>query len=353
MRTTAPIRSKRLTPYEAEQVQQIALWKSLPPNPFSELFRKITLPSAWLIEQLIPDSFVRAAIEKGYNLARKLDFLEEVKREAGVADVTELRWRPLQVCDRLASRVISRSQIISTIEGGLTGSGGMLTTLLDLPLLFVLSLRTIRKIGHFYGYTLDKPNDERFVLGVLLVATSGSLEVRRRRLEQLRQVEEMLLEEGQEEILAEEVTSFLFQLEIFEDVPGVGALSGALLNWAFIRRVDVSARRVFQERWLRDNGKVKGIEPADTYPRALATGWRGAASRAAFSGCYYIGFGATLPFWLVAAMVGPTDNAFTQGLREGATVASTDAAWLVDLARGAMEPNPAREAELGPAFAPA
>jgi hypothetical protein len=353
MRTTAPIKSKRLTRYEAGQVEQIAAWKSLPPNPFSELLRKITLPTAWLVEQLIPDSLVRAAIEKAYNLARKLDSLEEGKREAGVADVTELRSRPLEVCDQLASRVIGRSQLISAVEGGLTGSGGMLTTLVDLPLLFVLSLMTIRKIGHCYGYTLDRGNDERFVLGVLLVATSGSLEVRRRRLDQLRQIEDMLLEEAQEEILAEEVASFLFQLEIFEEVPGVGALSGALLNWAFIRRVDVTARRVFQERWLRDNGKVKRIEPAETHPRALATGWIGSASRATYSGCYYIGFGTTLPFWFVAAMIGPRDNALTQGLREGSKAASENARWLVERARGAKEPIPAHEAGSAPAFAPA
>lgn len=353
MITTARTRSKRLTPYEAEQVEEIAAWKSLPPNPVSELLRKITLPSASLIEKLIPDSLALAAIEKGYNLATKLDSLEKVKREAGVADVTELRSQPLEVCDRLAFRIINRSQLISAVEGGLTGSGGMLTTLLDVPLLFVLSLMTIRKIGHCYGYPLDSGNDDRYVLSVLLVATSGTLEVRQRRLEQLRQIEDLLLEETQEEILAEELTSFLFQLEIFEEVPGVGALSGAVLNWAFIRRVDVTARRVFQERWLRDNGKVKGIEPAKTLPQALAAGLIGTASRAAYSGCYYIGFGTTLPFWVVAAMVGSRDNALTQALREGATAASKDARWIVERARGATESVPAQEAASAPAFAPA
>ena len=38
-----------LTSYEAEQVRQIAAWKSEPPNPFAELFKKVTLPGArWL-----------------------------------------------------------------------------------------------------------------------------------------------------------------------------------------------------------------------------------------------------------------------------------------------------------------
>ena len=42
----------------------------------------------------------------------------------------------------------------------------------------------------------------------------------------------------EEEIIGQELASILFQLEMFEEVPGVGAASGALLNLAWIRRVD-------------------------------------------------------------------------------------------------------------------
>src|SRR5205823_4310250 len=126
-----------------------------------------------------------------------------------------------------------------------------------------LALRTILKIGHCYGYPLDQPKDRPFVLGLLIAATSGSLETRRSRLSQLRELEELVLEETHEEVLAEEVLAFLFQLEAFEEVPGIGAVSGALLNLSFMHRVDVTARRVFQERWLSDNGKVREIAPAE------------------------------------------------------------------------------------------
>ena len=70
-------------------------------------------------------------------------------------------------------------------------------------------------------------DDRHFVLGILIAASSGSLQVKRQRLEDLKQIEKMLLEETQEEILGEEALSLLFQLEIFEAVPGVGMISGA------------------------------------------------------------------------------------------------------------------------------
>jgi hypothetical protein len=132
---------------------------------------------------------------------------------------------------------------------------------------------------------------------VLLAATSDSLATRRQRLVRLRQVEDWLLEETQRDIIAQELASILFQLEILEEVPGVGAISGALLNLTFIRRADTTARRAFQQRWLRDNGKVDAIEPAETAELHLATGWSGAFSRATYFGCYYLGFGVTLPIW--------------------------------------------------------
>ena len=119
------------------------------------------------------------------------------------------------------------ADVWATVEGAATGAGGVLTTVIDIPLLFILSLRTILRIGHCYGYTLDHPHDQKFVLGVLIAATSGSLATRRKRLDQLREIEHLLVEETQEEILADELLSLLFQLEIFEEVPGVGLISGA------------------------------------------------------------------------------------------------------------------------------
>ena len=125
--------------------------------------------------------------------------------------------------------------------------------------------------------------------------------------------------ETQEEILTEELMSFLFQLEVFEPLPGVGVISGALLNLAFMHRVDVTAQRVFQERWLRDNGKVGAIAPASVSARHLATGWAGALGRVAYSGCYGLGFGVALPVYAVAALFQPMQNAVSRGIRHTTT----------------------------------
>jgi len=308
MSTQARAAKAKLTPYESEQVRRIAAWKSKPPNPFAELFKRITLPGANLVEKVLPDRIVRVAIEKSYDASKMLAGQADIKLQAGVRDLRDMLHKPLEECDGLADQVSAGSQAWATIQGAATGAAGVLTTLIDIPLLFVLSLRTILKIGHCYGYPLEGTREQRFVLGLLIAATAGTLETKHKRLEQLKELEDLVIEETQEEIVSEEALSLLFQLEIFEEVPGIGAISGALLNLAFLRRVDRTARRVFQERWLRDNGKIRTIAPAATHARDLASGWSGAFGRAAHAGVYTLGFGAVLPVWFVVSLFRPMDN---------------------------------------------
>ena len=322
MSSATEINGSVLNEYEAAQVREIAAWKSEPPHPISELFRKTSLPVTRAIERMIPDAVMRAAVEKAIDLAKKEAGFDDVKRLAGVDEITRMQEKSLEECDGIARQLVTLSRRVSMVDGAVTGSGGGLTTLVDVPLLFLLSLRTILKVGHCYGYPLNQPRDTQFILGVLLTSSSGSLETRRVRLDQLKEVEDWLVEETQEDLLAEELASLLFQLEVFDQVPFIGAVSGALLNLAFIRRVDITARHVFQERWLRDHGKVDVIEPAETHERNLAGGWRGVLSRAGYSGCYYVGFGATFPVYMLAEMIGTRDNVLTQGLRDGARAAT-------------------------------
>jgi hypothetical protein len=334
MSTRTKAAEATLTPYESEQVQQIAAWKSSPPSSISELFKAITMPVADRIEKAIPDAPVRVVIEKSYSVSEMLAGKEDIKRRAGVQDLGDLWQKPLEECDRLALQVGAAAQGWATVEGALTGAGGVITTLIDVPILFVLSLRTILRIGHCYGYALDQHKDQKFVLGVLIAATSGSLAVRRQRLDQLHEIEHWLLEETQEEIVTEEALSVLFQLEIFEQIPGIGAISGAVLNLLFIRRVENTARRVFQERWLRRSGKVHVVEPAAVHARHLAPGWSGTMGRAAHSGIYSLSFAAAFPVCFVSSAVQTLTGSIARGLRDTAADALDGAGRVLTTARG-------------------
>lgn len=305
---TATTERTALTDYETAQVRRIAEWKSEPPDPWNELWKRLTVPVAKTVEKVVPQRAVRHAIARSYDTAGWIAAHHDIRQRAGVDDLSDLHQKPLRVCDQIAVESGVIAEAVAAIEGAATGAGGIFTTLLDVPILFILGLATVRRIGHCYGYPLERKQDRHFVLGVMIAAMAGSLTLRRDRINRLREIEELLIEESEEEVLTDEAISFLFQLEIFEGIPGVGVISGGLLNWLFMRRLEETARMVFQERWLQDNGKVDVIEPAPTPAHYLVHGWAGNLHRIAHFSGYAIGFGTAF-----------SSHAFAKMFRKAAT----------------------------------
>ena len=324
---TATAEEQTLAAYESVQVAKIAAWKASHPNAFGELFRRVTQPLAHIVEMVIPDRFALVAIEAAYKASELSATAADVEVQAGVPDLGDLRHKPLEVCDGLAQRVGTVAQMVGAVEGAVTGAGGIWTTVLDIPLLFGLCLRTIIKIGHCYGYPLDRPTDKAWVLGAFAVALSGSKEKRTDMIARLRDVEDLVLEETQEQVVTEELAALVTQIEIFEEIPVFAAATGALLNLAVVHRTASSARRLFQERWLRDNGKVEVIAPAGGAEEPSSHGWRGAVARAGYATVYGVSFSAVFPIRLAGGMLGPIARPVAARLqrnrRSGDTGAST------------------------------
>ena len=88
-------------------------------------------------------------------------------------------------------------------------------------------------------------------------------------------------------------------------MPGIGIISGSVLNLSFMSDVENTAHRVFQERWLKDNGKIREIEPAIKPVHGTATGWAGLMGRGEVAPvCYGVTFAAALPVFAAAALGG-------------------------------------------------
>jgi len=310
-------KKKQLSDYETRQIERIAAWKSEFPNPFGELFRRAAEPVAKAVELVVPDQIALLAIDTAYKASDRAATQGDIRAQAEVSDIAELRHAPLELCDRLSRRVGAFARGIAAVEGAVTGAGGIWTTLLDVPLLFGLCLRTIIKTGRCYGYALDRPADKAWVLAAFAVSLSSTKQKRADLMARLREIEDLLLEETQEQLVVEEAAALLTQIELFEDIPVFGAATGALLNLSVAHKTAVTARHLFQERWLRDNGKVDVIEPAvDARKVPALPGWSGAALRAWYTTVYGLSFSAAFPVCLAAAIFGPVGRTLTSRLRE-------------------------------------
>ncbi len=275
--------------------------------------------------------------------------MEEIAHEAAVEEIENLRRASLEQCDRLARSVSTRAQWFALLEGAAAGLGGAITEVGNVPVLLAAAERAIRRIGHCYGYRLETEPDRQLVLAILELSTVDDPHVRQRLLAKLPV-------DGQSAPIPSPslngTKKAVLDDLVLEVVPFVGDALSTVLDYAFVRRVDVTARRVFQERWLRDNGTVDKIPPAKLSHR-VQTGRaaRELAAEAFYLGGYGLGFVVTAPIAVAGALAarlpGPVVRGASDGARDAIESADELAAGWQSLA------EPAHFPAAGPAKLPA
>ena len=237
------------------------------------------------------------------------------------------------------------SREVITTESLLAGVGGLATELLELPAEIMLALRTVHRVAGCYGYKLDRPQDWMLVLAVIGLSLHHDPKERSRIGKLIHQLEretipsgdqarlEALLDnkaEGElEDDLVEQIGSSLIENKIEEGIPFLGEIAGVLLDNAFIDRIEEAAQCTFQERWLRDQGKVGVIAPAEDHQRAGASLGAG-LTQAVYSTSYAVSFGVVFPAALVAqAGTAVLPSSAVDGLKAGAGSAARDAKRLL------------------------
>lgn len=325
-----------LDEYEAGQADEIAAWKSERPSLVMSAFRGVSRPISRVASKVVPQSTVRSLVEKAEHLSEKFGGQEQIARAAGVGDIRELRKRPLRECDRLAATVSVPAERQAMIEGAVAGVGGVVTETMNVPLLLAASLRSIARIGHCYGYPLDGEIDRAFMLGILELST---VDEPARRLEIFRQLCDLGGSPKGKPPSLEGVGSTMFEDLAFGAVPIVGDFASILMDYDFVRRVDITARRVFQERWLKDRGKVDEIYPApESRRRSSLQGGADLLAQIAYVASYGIAFGMTLPLAVIAQGAASYDNSLTRGCKRGARHAVEDADRFLDRLRVGESP---------------
>ena len=323
-----------LNDYEASEVREIALWKSERPSLLMESYRGLFRPLSRLAARVVPKGLARKALAKVEAEVELHDAAADILKAAGASEVRELRALTLEECDRLAATVCVRSEHLALLEAALPAIGGnavpvvgeALAAVAEVPLLLEAAIRAVRRIGHCYGFPLDSEADHRFVMAILDVANddrpSGPEE------DQL----QLWSPGGPPEHRADGSDSpDAVEESVIEDlpleaIPIVGDVSNLVLDYAFVRRADITARRIFQERRLREDGKVESIPPSlISRRRSSVEGAVRIASEVAYVGTYGIAFGVTFPAALAGSFLGSiAPDPVRRGFRDGASAATRD-----------------------------
>ena len=137
------------------------------------------------------------------------------------------------------------------------------------PQQLIAALRSIARIGHCYGYRLDSPADHAVVIDILEISMPQDPAERQDVLRRLHPAIDSHADsiEGEQELIERTSRNMLAE-EALDFIPVAGSAVSFLFDSTFMHSVDETARRIFQERWLRDNGRVEDIEPAAVQPAA-------------------------------------------------------------------------------------
>ncbi|HTP52314.1 MAG TPA: EcsC family protein [Anaeromyxobacteraceae bacterium] len=267
--------ARPLTDHEEEAVQAIRAWKAQKPGLWAKVMGVLGEPITWVVRQKAVERVLATALDGANSLAHHLADADDVRREAGVKDIAELRSLDLALSDRMADRVHNWAIGLAASEGTATGLGGLFALPADVPFILTLALRTIHKIGLCYGYEATSPGDKDLVLGVL--GASGALDLvdKVAALASLRSVQVTVASQTWKQIAATaskdalsgeatlvaatkvaralgwNLTAGTFQ----KAIPFLGAALGGAANARYVRGVGWAARRTFQELWLIANGK--------------------------------------------------------------------------------------------------
>ncbi|MDQ0913944.1 EcsC family protein [Paenibacillus sp. V4I5] len=270
---------KTLSIYESAQLKMIEEWKALEPSIISKALGIALEPIAWVVRKVIPEKAIQGAIDGASSLGQWLSDSKDLMRDGKVSQICDLKYKDLELSDKLADEVHNWAIGIATAEGAAAGAFGILTAPLDIPAIITLAMRTIHKIGMCYGYECKTEQDKLFVLGILSASGANSMEEKLAALTTLRTIEVMIAKQtwkamagkaAQSKLskeaaiigirnLAKQLGVNLTKRKALQAIPAIGALVGASVNGWYIKDVGWAARRAFQERWLIDNNKIIDI----------------------------------------------------------------------------------------------
>lgn len=327
----------QLNPYETRVVAELEAWLATRPSLPGVAIKAITSPFAKITRRLVPRSTLLKTLHKTEEVAAGSARIEAVLQDACVASLQELKAKPLEFCDRLAAFYSVHAERAAMIDGVVAGLGGTATELLNLPILIGAALRTIMMVGHSYGYALEGEFSQNYLLLILDLSTIDDPARRQKFMRLLRLMENHHHGAGNchehalpvdeiTESMTEDVELSLIEQLTLESIPVAGDAISMMLDYDFMHHVDLTARQVFRERRLREEGKITTLKanPVSRRRSALREAWEASGQMAYMFG-YGLSYFAALPAFYAISRLNRGENACVRGATQARLDACRDA----------------------------
>lgn len=324
-----------LTAYEEKQVAEIAKWKALRPSVLESTLGRLTGAVYDKIGSVVPHTHVGDLLVKAFELAERIDTKTEIKNLAHINAIGELRYKTLEDCDKLSDQIEQKAEAVGLTEAVLSEAGGIATELANMPFQAREVITFLKRFAHCYGYTLEGKSADAYLKGLIILAHETKVEKRQELLHRLRSLEfkELTKEEieAENQEIEKEVGAGFAEGSIMEFVPYMGVMVSVYNDFEYFHHLSITAKHVFQERHLRDQGKVLEIPPATVSQReSTLVNVYGFVKELFYISGYGVGYGASFIGYgsgsLVKRYIPPVAN----GAIDGGSKASADAETAAD-----------------------
>lgn len=245
--------------YENYLEQAISL---LPEETQKEIFAKM---DTWLfhLHALIQGSELQHnAKERILSAGRLFD--------RDISEIGDLKQLSIEQLQYITHQQISRHRLYSFVQGGLSGTGGLLLLGADIPAMAVINLRVVQLIAYAYGNEVNTPFEMTTSLKVFHAATlPAHLQGHgwNNLMNELQNSEEYYFYHGNEEMtdslwieqplqqILKAVTILLLKNRKLEGVPILGMALGAGVNYQLTKKVTDFAHKYYQTRYLLEKEK--------------------------------------------------------------------------------------------------
>lgn len=165
--------------------------------------------------------------------------------------------QPLSVRETLITEKIDQYRKAASVEGGITGAGGLLMGLADFPLLIGIKIKLLYSVAALYGYTVDEYKERVYLLHIFQLAFS-SQEHKRKVYQQMTnwsvQSKQLpgTLESFDWRAFQQEYRDHIDLAKMAQLVPIIGAPVGAIVNYRLIKKLGDTAMNAYRMRWFEE-----------------------------------------------------------------------------------------------------
>src|SRR5215213_999887 len=237
--------------YEQIAYKEVITWqKEMMRNP--SFFNRISKRMQTKINSYIPEKIHKVVTTAIKQMIRGVLFGARYTTKQPATIIS------LQETEEEIQKLITVYKRTASVEGGITGAGGILLGLAEFPILLGIKLKMLFDLATVYGFDVKDYKERLYILHIFQLAFSSH--------ENRRQVYEQMQDwDKQKEKLPDDIHQFdwrSFQQEyrdyidlakMAQLIPGIGAVVGIVVNYKLINKLGQTAMNAYRMRLFKDD----------------------------------------------------------------------------------------------------